>query len=329
MYSQTQLACKVPTAFAGFTIVELMVSMTVGLLIALAATALLLSSKNAYTAQDEYAEIQETGRYAIESLTRAIHQAGYENRDEEDAPIVNASSISPNISGLDARSLKSALPALDSPVSPAVNGSDVLAVRFFGVGSGLNGDGTILNCAGFGIAAASAKSAEDGRGWSIFYVANDSTGEPELRCKYKGKNSWSSEAIARGVESFQVLYGIDIDNDGLPNQFIRATDVIALDDALVLKATTKAARILERNERSYWRKVVAIRIGILLRGRQTSRADELTRTHDLLGQSYSDAYAVADAGVRINEGALPIKTRNRMRKVFATTIRLRNSLAGA
>ncbi|MBI1891128.1 MAG: PilW family protein [Burkholderiales bacterium] len=317
------------TEYAGFSIVELMISMAVGLLISLASISLLLSSKNAYTAQDDYVEIQQTGRYALEAITRAIHQAGYENWDQEDAPAVTDKSLSANISGLDARSLKSALPALESPITAAINGSDVLAVRYFGSGSGSNGDGTIINCAGFGVAATTQDAAEEERGWSIFYVANDSVGEPELRCKYKRKNGWSSEAIARGVESFQILYGVDTDGDGLANQFLRAVDITALDDALMLSGSTKAARISEKNAKTYWKKVVAIKMGLLIRGWQSSRVDDPTHFHDLLGQAYSDAYAAMDSGVRIYEGTLPNKIRSRVRKVFSTTIRLRNQEAGA
>jgi type IV pilus assembly protein PilW len=308
----------------GFTLVELMISMTIGLLIALASLALLLSSKNAYTAQDEYVEIQETGRYALENITRAIHQAAFENWDKDQAPVLTSAFLSSNIQGLDANSLKSKSSALDLPVTPAVNGSDVLALRYFGAGSGLNGDGTVLNCAGFGVAATNLENAEEERGWSIYYVANDSTGEPELRCKYKGNSGWSSESIARGVESFQVVYGLDTDGDGLANRFIRAADVIALDDALVLKGTSEAARIQEKNAKSHWKKVVAIKVGILVRGHQPSRTDELTHQYDLLGASYSELYADKDAGVRIKESTLPVTTRNRLRKVFTSTIRLRN-----
>ena len=49
------------------------------------------------------------------------------------------------------------------------------------------------------------------RGWSIFYVAANGDGEAELRCKYRGASGWGADAIVRGVDSFQVLYGVDTD----------------------------------------------------------------------------------------------------------------------
>jgi type IV pilus assembly protein PilW len=319
--------CTLPRQ-SGLTIVELLISATLGLVIALAAMALLLSSKNAYIAQEENVGLQDTGRYAIESITRAIHQAAYENWDKVDAPVVSTASLSASIFGLDSRSLKSATIAVTSPVKTAVNGSDVLAVRFFGVGFGTNGDGTIINCAGFGVAAPSADTAEQDRGWSIFYVAADSTGVPELRCKYKGKNSWSSEAIARGVESFQVLYGLDTDGDGLPNGFMHASDIDAVDDALILIGADAAAKALDKNTKTHWKKIVAIKVAMLVRGFHDSRADELNKQYDLFGAGYCDAYALTDTGACIKENTLPQKIRNRARKVFAATIQLRNQSLG-
>ncbi len=315
---------------AGLTIVELMVSIALGLLVILLAIALLLSSKSGYVAQDEGTRIQDTGRYAIESISRAARQAAYENWDKEEAPIVNGATISANIAGLDGQRLKENSPGIASPAGPSVNGSDVLAVRFFGVGAGVNGDGTVLNCAGFGVGAPHSKeTADEDRGWSIFYVAPDSSGEPELRCKYQGKSGWTSDALARGVESFQVLYGVDADADGLPNQFLTASAVQALDDALIPVGDTAAARARDKNKKTYWKKVVVLKIALLVRGSQKARTDALTMEYDLFGKGYSDTNAAADPGTSIKEAELPPAMRNRLRKVFTITVQLRNQVAGS
>ncbi len=313
----------------GLTLVELMISLTLGLLVAMAATALLVSSKAGYAAQDDGTRIQDTGRYAIESIARAVRQAAYENWDRGEAPIVADPVFSANITGLDARSLKENSDGMISPLTTSVNGSDVLAVRFFGVGGGANGDGTILNCAGFGVGAPNSQStADEERGWSIFYVAVDSSGEPELRCKYRGKNGWTADGIARGVESFQVLYGLDTDADGLPNQFLSAAAINDMDDALVLAGEDAAAKARDKNRKTFWKKVVVVRAALLVRGSQKVRSDALNMEYDLFGKDYSDAHATADKGARIKEAELPAAVRNRLRKVFAVTIQLRNQAAG-
>jgi type IV pilus assembly protein PilW len=326
----TARRCKRISGQGGLTLIELMISITLGLLVVLAATALLLSSKSAYTAQDDGTRIQDTGRYASEVISRSVRQAAYENWDRHDAPIVTAAGISANIVGLDARSLKATTEGIMSPVASSVNGSDVLSVRFFGSGTGEHGDGSMINCAGFGIAAAmSQDTADQERGTSIFYVARDSGGEPQLYCKFHGKNGWVAQALARGVESFQVLYGIDTDGDSLPNRYLNASSLQALDDALVITGATAQEQAADRNRKTWWKKVVVIRTALLLRGTEPSRTDALTSQYDLFGRDYSDLNGSTDIGTRILEAQLPESARNRIRKISATTIQIRNQSSGS
>jgi type IV pilus assembly protein PilW len=324
-----QVGHKFESVQQGMTIVELMISLALGLMIILAGSALLLASKSSYVTLDESAQIQDTGRYAMEIIARAVHQTSYANWDKEDAPIMTGAENSADINGYDSRSLGSTTPDIASPKQKSINGSDILAIRFFGSGIGENGDGTVLNCAGFGVPEVqSLETVEEGRGWSIFYVAADSTGEPELRCKYRGKNSWTSEAIARGIESFQVLYGVDTDADGLPNQFISASAVDALDAHLVLTGPNAVAREIELRKKTYWKKVVAVKVAILIRGSQKSRMDALTNKYELFGAEYSAAVAT-DNGTLIKEVDIPVKERNRLRKIFQQTIMLHNQSVGS
>ncbi len=316
---------------SGLTLVELMISIVLGMLVVLAATALLVSSKSTYITQDDGAQMQDTGRFALENINRSVRQASFENwdKDTQDAPIVAIPEMAANLAGLDARSLKSdaTTPGIDSPLTTTENGSDVLAVRFFGVSKpGLTTpDDSIVDCAGNGVSAPSSMdTADEDRGWSIYYVASDSTGVPELRCKYRsdGTGTWGYGAIARGVESFQVLYGVDTDGDRIANQFLTATQIKALDAALGLSGAAL-------NKKTYWKKVTAIKVALLLRGSQVRQADAVNTTYHLFGEAYSDANASNDTGTKIGESSLPATTRNRTRKVYSATIQVRNQPEGS
>jgi type IV pilus assembly protein PilW len=307
---------------AGVTLVELMVAITIGLLIVMAATALLVSTKTGYMSQDESVQIQQTGRYAIEIIGRTVRQGAYENWDRAEAPIVTTEVMSPTIRGLDARRLKETGDGLDSPPADAVNGSDVLAVRYFGSGRNPHADGTILNCAGFGVAASESQdSAEDTRGWSIFYVAKNAGGEPELYCKYKGaEGAWQTDAIARGIEAFQVLYGLDTDADGLPDRYMNASAIDDLDKGLDIDGADQAAIAINRNRKTNWKKVVVVQIALLVRGSvgMTTLSD-IDEFH-LFGKQYSDARGGDDKGTRLKAASLP----SRHRKLFTSVIQVRN-----
>jgi type IV pilus assembly protein PilW len=307
----------------GLTMIELMISMALGLMITAIGMVLLLSSRAAYGAHDENIEMQQSASFALELMARSLNQAGYQAWGEENSPIVFTPHSTPDIAGLDAHSLKATSPNLEVPLKSSVNGSDVLAIRFFGAE-----DGMVLNCAGFSIDSSESGNSEEARGWSIFYVAADSGGEPELRCKYKGKSSWRSDAIARGIESFQVLYGMDTDADGLANRFLTATEIDAMDDGLPLTAPNAAARALERNAKSLWKKVVSVKVALLVRGSQSTRADALDKKYALFGAEYCDKNSRDDPGGCLDDAAFPVKVRSRARKIFVMTIPLRNRLIG-
>lgn len=307
----------------GLTMIELMISMALGLIITAAGMVLLLSSRAAYSAHDENIEMQQSASFALELIARSLNQAGYQNWGEENSPVIFAPHSAPDIVGLDAHSLKVSSPNLEVPLKTSINGSDVLAIRFFGAEGGM-----VLNCAGFSIDPPDSGNSEEERGWSIFYVAADSSGEPELRCKYKGKSSWKSEAIARGIESFQVLYGMDTDADGLANRFLTATEIEAMDDSLPMSGPNAATRALERNAKSLWKKIVSVKVALLVRGSQNTRADALDKKHALFGAEYCDGNTRDDPGACLEDIAFPSKVRNRARKIFVMTIPLRNRLIG-
>lgn len=301
----------------GLTLVELMVSLVLGLLIVLVSTGLLLSVRTGFLAQDDEVQLQDGARYALETIARAVRQAAYENWDAAEAPILATAAMSPNIVGLNASRLTAKSKGLEGAISDpkeVVNGSDVLAVRFFGSGPAPQGDATMLNCAGFSVPApASQAEADEARGWSIFYVMRVD-GESSLYCKYQAKRksatdepNWSAQPIVRGVESFQVLYGIDNDDDGMADRYARASDP---EDA------------------AFWKNVVVVRIALLMQGSHSVRTDTPDNVIDLFGADYSDAFAAVDTGTRIRESALPVEHRGRRRAVFSTAVQVRNRVAG-
>lgn len=309
----------------GLTLVELMVSLTLSMFVVLVAASILLSSKRGYLAVDDGTRLQEAGRFGIELISRNVRQTSFENLDKDDARISVSDAISANIAGLDNVTIGESQAFISgaTPVSDANN--DVLGLKFFGSGSGSSGDGTIVDCAGFGIPApSSASAAESERGASVFYVAKSSSGVAELRCKYFAGGSWQSEAILTGVDSFQVLYGLDLTGNGIPTRYVRAGVINALDSQLVKTASTAAGTRLEDNRRTHWKKVVAIKIALLLSGNQKGRPDAQDARYDLFGERYGDEYGDADPGTRIVESKLPVNARDRMRKLFTATIQVRN-----
>lgn len=307
----------------GVSLVELMIALAISLGIVLVAAALMLASNGSYLDHTETARLHDNARYALEIVTRAVRQTAYVNWDGALGPVgVSAEEEAP-ISGLDARSVNKNGEGIDSVFDGAVNGSDVLAIRYAGAGTGAAGDGSVINCAGFGVGLAAAPAE---RGWSIFYVGTDAAGEAELRCKYRGQNSWGADAIVRGVDSFQVLYGLDTDTprDGVANQYVNASALNELDAGMVLSGLNPTERERERRRKTHWKRVVSIKIALLLHGEPGSGSGTLPEGFDLFGKDYAAAYGASDPGVHVEEQALAPGLRARARQLIETTVVLRN-----
>lgn len=310
----------------GLGIVEMLVSLGVGLLVMLMACGLLLAASLSYRTQADAGRVDDNGRYALDLLARTVRQAAFVNWDTDTAPLLLQPEDSANLDGLDAVTISRNSDGISTPLPGAVNGSDALVVRYAGAGSGGDADGSVLNCGGFAVAAAMSPAA---RGWSIFYVATGSDGETELRCKYRGPTSWGADAIVRGVDTFQVLYGLDTDTptDGVANRYLNASALNDLDAGLVLAGADADARQRDRNRQTYWKRVVSVRVALLLHGAQPSgtvATDGPPRVFDLFGREYAQLAAGGDAGTRFDEAAAPVTQRGKARQLLATTILLRN-----
>ena len=312
----------------GMSLVELLVALSLGALLMLAASSVLLAASGSYGDQSASARLDDNGRYALDTIARAVRQTAYVNWDSNAAPVAHAAHDSANIAGLDAHSLGKNSEGISGALPGALHGSDVLALRYYGAGKEEGGDGSVLNCAGFGVGAAQTQ-AQAQRGWSIFYVAQGADGEGELRCKYRGANGWGADAIIRGVDGFQVLYGLDTDMppDGVANRYVNASALDAYDAALVLVGADAAARQRDLHSRTHWKRVAGVRVALLLHG-EAGQADKMAELgpaqFDLFGKAYAEAHGAGDTGVRIARTALPIATRSRLRQLVQTSIMLRN-----
>jgi type IV pilus assembly protein PilW len=67
----------VTTRMAGFSLVELMVAVTIGLILLAAVAGIFVSSKRSYSTQDRLARLQENARFAVQAITRDLRMAGY------------------------------------------------------------------------------------------------------------------------------------------------------------------------------------------------------------------------------------------------------------
>jgi len=123
----------------GFSLVELMVALTLGLIILSAVSMLFVSSKKTYTSQDRQARLQENSRFAMHFIIKDLRLAGYYGCvDEINPDTVNVTLNSPtgfvNNAQIPLEGLNNATgtwyPSGDTTLPPGIlPGTDAVAVR--------------------------------------------------------------------------------------------------------------------------------------------------------------------------------------------------------
>ena len=235
--------------------------------------------------------------------------------EHEDRLRAQVNALQQEIAGLDARSVPRNGQGIDAALPDAVNGSDVLALRFPGSGPPPKGDGGTVDCAGFHVHAGE-------EGWSIFYVGRNAQGEAELRCKYHGNSNWSADAVAGKVDGFQVLYGLDGDGDGVPERYVNASTLAVLDAGLMLNGANPMQRAQDLNRRTHWKRVAAVRVALLLHGPRLDSGAGKDAGYALFGPGHASAQAGGDPGTLLAERTLAGREGARMRKVYSATVAL-------
>lgn len=180
----------------GFTIIELMVAMVIGLLIMQAVLSIFSSSKRSQTTRDSMSTMQENGRVAISRLQRGLSPAGYPMH-QNNVPIVLDDLTYPGMAG-SADGDAAAGDRVTIAFRPAASGEGITYTEdCLGNPGTLNG--MIVN--------------------SFFVDAASST----LRCEGSGGQT---QPLAEGVESMHVLYGLDNNEDGYADTYVTATRLI-------------------------------------------------------------------------------------------------------
>ena len=72
-----KIPTKNPKRYFGVTLVELMIAITIGSIVALGIGSVYTSSKRSYKLQEEFSRLQENGRFAMNFIARFVRGAGY------------------------------------------------------------------------------------------------------------------------------------------------------------------------------------------------------------------------------------------------------------
>ncbi len=328
----------------GLSLVELMVAMLVSLVLLGGVIQIYISSSQTNRLQEASSRLQENGRFAIEFIARGLREAG-------NGGCRNISQIAPNIIsdfvesefGDTLEAEDAIIGANDVPAGNAWNASEGTdAIRVLGAtssGAALSGntnpnnsnvqvkrnandweDGDILliaDCQQADIFTATTVSNANSPNANVaiahangntpnklsneydesaevisfadttFFVRD--TGDTaqdgkRLRGLYRERNDESAQELLRGIEDLQITYGLDSDADGNVDEYVDASPGTA------------------------WEEVLAVRVEMLFASEEPNLLAE-PQPYYFAGQTVDDDALIGD---------------RRLRRVFATTITLRN-----
>ena len=326
---------------SGITLLELLVALGLGLVVVVIAVAALTLGQQGYRAVDATAALRDRERFATDLISRVIVQAGYQDFGSSNVVLRSTAKAlgddpEPDIFGWNNAVYKLPDDLLLSTGTKITtgnrpsdcgsvtdtscrNGSDVLLVRFQGVSAssgGTSADNTMINCAGLGEAGVVTGDSNE-RAISMFHIARGPNGEPSLYCSYYAGGVWVPPVpMIEGVESFQVLFGTDgVTAATVPSTAAGTQDSVA-DRWLRADQLTVAGNAPATREN--WRRVRAVRVGMVLRGPVGSAQQSTTATFAPLGALYANS---ADVGT-----SLSVAADRRLRLASTFTVHLRNDL---
>lgn len=235
----------------GFTLIEYMVAITIGLILIAGFATFFVGMKQSTLSQDAITEVQENGRFAMYFLANDIQKAGYTDIEDKNFYLTPFDHI-----------------VFDGSAHQTADGggadaNDTIKITYEGT----------EDCVGNTFAAGTMIE-------NSYYV----DGNNNLVCQGMS----NTEPLVSNVESFHLQYGVDTDNDGSSNKFIKASQVSANSEAP---------------------KVVSVKVLLLVRSETNIHRANKSQSFDIF-----------------DEGTTTAVSDRKLRKLFTTTVMIPNKV---
>lgn len=320
----------------GLTLVELLVALSLSTVIAIAAVSALSVSRQGLTTVDGASQLRDNARFATDMIQRLGVQAGFNDilYAASTRSISDPTDPDPNVFGFNNSTPSATDPshvatARSGTGSPGY-GSDILVMRYQIASTFPNSgfsDNSMIDCSGN--ASTVVPVNRDDQMWSVLHVAPSTVdGELSLMCTSSNPTTGaiSTQPLIRGVENFQVLYGVvgvvpgtapaGLPSSSVADRYLRA-------DQMTVPANPAGTN-------ANWRRVRSLRVGMILRGPMGSSPESSVQQPDLYPLGAAPGSAGGTTGSALSNSSTdpgsvftpPIDRR--LRQVVTFTVHLRN-----
>jgi len=214
---------SIPKKALGFSLIEVMIAITLGLILMSAVLAVFMSSKRTYSSSEAMSRSQESARFGSQFVARELRMAGYASLDTDgvvsrtvkfpaDSTFATAGQV---ITGVDQSGGTGTIKAATDSVTYRYTGGNASSVR---------------DCLGATVASGTIVNV-------TLFVSDDN----ELLCQV---GSGTATALIDGIDNMQLLYGVDTDGDRAANSYVAAgavtnwTQVVSVQVTLTIAAPT-------------------------------------------------------------------------------------------
>ena len=303
---------------SGFTLLELLIAVLIGSIVIAVVGGLFLANTNTFKTVDDSSRLQENGRFALQTIARAVHQAGFVSADVLQLVNTSKDAFPSNLGGIVGATV------IAGRDGTGHSNSDTLTVAFRGAPLG-----QILDCGGNknpttlvnpGVAVASL----DAPIVNTFYVEVANAGASagfSLWCDVTVDGALKGHyELITGVESFQVLYGV---NSTITTSTLGGAAIAPQPDYYT--SANKLSGI-------QFRAIRGLQVALVLRGAERSTLDtaRTTNTLNLFGSLADRVTPLYNGVVNADAGAVyTIQAGDELRtfRVITSTIELRNGAA--
>lgn len=329
----------------GFSLIELMISITIGLVVVVAAMSAYLGSSDASKVSEAQSRMNEDAQAALNLLTEQIRLAGanpvQSNRADAfrhnpvfDSTYVGGTStaygttsytVSPataTVAGFAIRGCDGTFTGLTSTSNitglSCVGGTttlpDSIAVSYEAdpYNTAKSGAGAATDCVGSTLPTVTAtftSGTSTTGSWSVadnrYYVGSSSSGIPSLYCK--GSANTVPQPMVENVENIQFMYGV-VSTTDTSNTATVAGYLTA--DQVVTESTMATLA----NDSDRWGRVITVRVCVVVR----SEAPVVPSTASAAVNAAAASYVDCDGSVN------SANTDRRLRRAYTTTVVLRN-----
>jgi len=195
--------CTPAKAQQGFTLVEIMVAITLSLILLAGVMQIFLGSKTTYNLQNGLGRLQENARFALDIMAQNIGMAGY------------TTSLTPIIAFNNANTAENTTENTDLGfTTTSGQASDTIEVNYE----------SATDCLG---------NATGGTATDRYFI--DGT---NLMCL--GNGDATAGVLAEGIENLQILYGQDTDADGVANRYVSADNIVVANSVISVRVAILA-----------------------------------------------------------------------------------------